>query len=153
MRWRNAKKRGRKEAFAASSASAIAPLSKRLKAFVIDSFMLLMPILYIVFYLIFGSREGFSQQMLTGWLYVIIPYGIITSVFFNVSAQTPGYKAYDIVLRDFKTQKKPSLALILGRFFLFILTCMTLFGLLLPLFRKDRLGVYDILSHSGPMEA
>ena len=153
MRWRTAKKKGRQEvASSPSSSFVIAPLRKRLKAFVIDSFMLLMPILYLVFYLVFGSREGFSNHMLTGWLYVIIPYGIVTSLFFNVTGQTPGYKAYDIVLHDFKSGEKPSLGIIGLRFLLFILTCATLFGLILPFLRKDRLGVYDIISHSGPIE-
>ena len=64
MRWRAAKKASNKEAFKSLPPYTIAPFSKRFKAFVVDSFMLLMPILYIVFYLIYGSREGFSAYMI-----------------------------------------------------------------------------------------
>jgi len=152
MRWRDVKKRADVASPSSSSLPRVASFSKRLKAFVIDSFMLLMPILYTVFYLVFGSREGFAEHMLTGWLLVLMPYGMVTSLFLALKGQTPGYKAYDIVLYNIKTFQKASLPTILWRYLLFILTCMTLVGLLLPLFRKDTLGVYDLLSHSAPYQ-
>ena len=152
MRWREARRRGQKPSPTASSSYVLASLSKRLKAFVIDSFMLLMPILYIVFYLVFGSREGFAQQMFMGWLLVLIPFGIATSLFLALKGQTPGYKAYDITLAHLKTLQRPSLKVILFRYMLFIVTCASVVGLLLPFLRKDRLGIYDILSQSAAVE-
>lgn len=147
MRWREAKKRVPKETFPSSP---IAPIGKRLKAFIVDSFMLLMPILYVVFYLIFGSRQGFAEHMTQGWLLVLVPYFIITTLFFLRTGQTPGYKAYDIVLLDTKTEQKVSFITLCIRFGLWLVVCAMIVPLLFPLFRKDRLSIYDILSHSAP---
>ncbi len=151
MRWREAKKRVHPiEPSPSLPSFTPAPLSKRLKAFVVDSFMLLMPILYVVFYLVFGSRQGFSEHMVQGWLLVLLPYFSTTTLFFLRTGQTPGYKAYDITLIDLRTNKKPSFTTLCFRFTLWILTATSLFLLFLPFVRKDRLGVYDLLSHSAP---
>lgn len=151
MRWREAKKRVPKESISSLSSFPTAPISRRLKAFIVDSFMLLMPILYIVFYFIFGSRQGFAEHMTQGWLLVLIPYFIITTLFFTRTGQTPGYKAYDMMLLDKRTQQKASLFTLTIRFFLWLITCAVIFTLFIPFFRKDRLGIYDILSHTVPV--
>lgn len=152
MRWREARRKGQKPSLTSSSSYVVASIGKRLKAFVVDSFMLLMPILYIVFYFIFGSRQGFSEHMFVGWLLVLLPYGIVTSLFLTFKGQTPGYKAYDITLSRLTAMHKPSLTVILFRYILFVLTCASVIGLLMPLLRKDRLSIYDILSQSAPVE-
>lgn len=150
MRWREAKKKIPKER-PLLPLFTIAPIGKRLKAFIVDSFMLLMPILYVVFYLVFGSRQGFSEHMAQGWLLVLVPYFLITTLFFALSGQTPGYKAYDIMLIDTRTQQKASFLTLSVRFFFWLLTCVSIFCLFLPFVRKDRLGIYDLLSHSAPV--
>jgi uncharacterized RDD family membrane protein YckC len=152
MRWRDAKKKAHKEVRISLPHSPIAPISKRLKAFVIDSFMLLMPLLYLVFYAVYGSREAFAQHQLEGWLMILVPYYIITTLFFFFKGQTPGYKAYDIVLVAPKNHSTLSIVRLSLRFFFFMLTCVSLFGLLLPLIRKDRLTLFDLLSHTKPIE-
>ena len=53
----------------------------RVKAFTTDTFMILMPLLYIVFYLVMGSREEFAENMLAGWAYTFIPHFVITISF------------------------------------------------------------------------
>jgi len=153
MRWRTAKKALNQKDSKVSSLLpyTIAPFSSRLKAFVVDSFMLLMPILYIVFYLIYGSREGFAAHMLQGWLLILIPYGIITLIFLKRSGQTPGYKAYDLLLIDLQTKQSASLLQLLVRYVLMLLTALTLIGLFAPLMRKDKLSLYDLGSHSAPI--
>jgi uncharacterized RDD family membrane protein YckC len=151
MRWRDTKKGVHKEVHAKKPLFAVAPFPRRLKAFVVDSFMLLMPILYVVFYLIFGSREGFAAHMLAGWLLILVPYGLITVLFFYKSAQTPGYKAYDIELKDLRTLQKPSLSVLIVRYVLMLFVASTLLGLFIPLFRKDKLALYDLLTHSAPL--
>ena len=151
MRWREAKKSLHKTELRPLPSFAAAPITKRLKAFIVDSFMLLMPILYVVFYLVFGSRQGFSEHMLQGWFFVLLPYFIITTLFFARTGQTPGYKAYDIMLIDIRTQQKASLAILSFRFLVWLLSTVTLFLLFIPFIRKDRLGVYDVLSHSAPV--
>lgn len=150
MRWRESKKGVKKEVQSTQPLYVIAPFSRRLKAFIVDSFMLLMPILYSVFYLVFGSREGFSEQMITGWLLILLTYGTITTLFFAIKGQTPGYKAYDIELKELSHFKRPSWQRILIRYGFMILSTLTLFGLLVPLFRKDRRTLHDVLSHTAP---
>lgn len=151
MRWRDTKKGIRKEVTTPKPLYAVAPFSKRLKAFVVDSFMLLMPILYVVFYLIFGSREGFAEHMGLGWLLILAPYGLLTTLFFYKSAQTPGYKAYDIELKDLNTLQKLSFMRLIGRYILMLITAATLIGLFAPFVRKDKLALYDLLTHSAPL--
>ncbi len=68
------------------------------KAILTDSFMLLMPIIYTVIYLVFGSREGFRDNMLFGWIYILIPLIVAEVLFIKFAGQTPGMKAYNIKL-------------------------------------------------------
>lgn len=152
MRWREARKRPKTKAFTSLlNAYTIAPFSKRFKAFVVDSFMLLMPILYIVFYLVFGSREIFEAHMLEGWLLILLPYFVITTLFFALKGQTPGFKAYEITLMDLRTHQKASFVTLSIRFMLLLLASMSVVALFIPLWRKDRLGIHDLLSHSAPV--
>ncbi len=151
MRWRTAKKTLHKEPVTHQSLYAVAPFSKRMKAFVVDSFMLLMPILYVVFYFVFGSRESFAEHMGTGWILILASYGVITIVFLHYKAQTPGYKAYDLELKELSTLQNPSLLRLTLRYALMLLCALTLIGLFLPLFRKDKLGIYDLLTHTAPL--
>ena len=150
MRWRDAKKH--REVRDTTPHFIIASIFARLKAFTIDSFMLLMPILYIVFYVIFGSREGFQSHMLEGWLLVLLPYCTITTLFFLLKGQTPGYKAYDITLVNAQTLQKANFFQLVTRFFLFLMATITIIGLLVPFFRKDKLSLYDILSSTMAIE-
>jgi uncharacterized RDD family membrane protein YckC len=151
MRWRATKKGVKKEHKSTSPLFAIAPFQRRLKAFVIDSFMLLMPILYSVFYLIYGSREGFAAHMLQGWLLILISYGLLTTLFLKRSGQTPGYKAYDLLLIDLKTGHSATLTQLIVRYTLLLLTALSVVGLFVPLLRKDKLALYDLLSQTAPI--
>ncbi len=119
---------------------------ERLKAFITDSFLLAMPIFYTVIYLAMGGREGFREHMVGGWAMILIPLGIIVVLFYVVSGQTPGMRAYRLKLIDIKSGKRPTLLPALLRFFYFNLIFFTFFGLFYPLFRKDRRGLQDLLS-------
>jgi len=121
----------------------------KIKAFITDSFLLLMPIMYIVFYLIMGSREDFAQHKMIGWLSILIPLIIIQSIFFYVSGQTPGYKAYGIKLIDATTKAKPSLGIILFRNFAAILSFFSIFGWMMMFFRKDYKNLHDLLANTA----
>ena len=123
----------------------IAPPVNRVKAFITDTFMLLMPLLYIVFYLIMGSREEFAQHMLAGWIYVFVPHFFIVIGFWFFKSQTPGYKAYSIKLVD-TNLKQAGLFQLVVRYFAFALSTILIDGLFLAVFRKDKKTLHDLMS-------
>ena len=118
----------------------------KLKAFLTDTFMLVMPIVYIVFYLVMGDRQGFSEHLFAGWAYILIPMGIIIISFYTISGQTPGLKAYDLRVIDIKTREKPSAVLAFLRYLFFTINFLSLFGLIYSLFTTDKRGIHDLLS-------
>ncbi len=123
-----------------------ATVTDKLKAFITDSFLLSMPVFYIVIYLVMNGREGFSHNMLLGWAYILVPLCVIVVTFYFVSGQTPGLKAYDLKVIDIQTGEKPGILLALLRFLYFNILFFTFFGLFVPFFRKDRRGLHDLLS-------
>ncbi len=126
-----------------------ASASEKVKAFLTDSFMLLMPIMYAVFYLVMGGREGFAAHKALGWLYILVPLVIVQTIFMVKTGQTPGYRAYDLEVIDESTGKRPSLGIILFRNLAAILSMATLFGWMLMFFRKDRKNLHDLLSNTA----
>lgn len=121
----------------------------KIKAFLTDAFMLLMPLMYVVFYLVMDGREDFAAHKLLGWIYILLPLVLAQSIFMYFTGQTPGYRAYNIILIDENTQKKPSFFIILFRNLLAILSLFTLFGWLLMFFRKDSKTLHDLLSKTA----
>ncbi len=132
---------------ASSETCSHAGVRRRLKAVITDSFMLLMPIMYIVFYLVFDGREGFAQNMMLGWIYILLPLVIIQIIFMSRSklGQTPGMKAYDLVLIDLKTGEKPHTGVIIYRQMLSLLSFFV-FGWITMFFRKDSRTLHELLS-------
>ena len=127
-------------------AKSIYPTAReRIKAFITDSFMILMPIMYIVIYLIMGSREGFAQDKLLGWLYIVIPYAVITMVFIIKAGQTPGMKAYSMRVVSTDGKRVNSISRILIRQILGVVDFL-LFGWVLMFFRKDRRTPHELLT-------
>ncbi len=122
-----------------------ATAGSKIKAFLTDAFMLVMPIMYVVFYLVMDGREDFAANKLEGWLYILYPLIIIQTLFFYFTGQTPGYRAYDIMLIDEHTQKKPNLFIIIFRNLSAILSLFT-FAWILMFFRKDSKTLHDLLS-------
>ena len=118
----------------------------KVKAFLTDSFMLVMPLMYIVFYLIMGGREGFAEHRAIGWLYILIPLVIVQTIFMIRTGQTPGYRAYNITIIDDTTGKKPSLFIIAFRNLSAILSLFTFFGWIMMFFKKDHKTLHDLLS-------
>ena len=149
-RFRNVKQGKEQERLAED----ISPVNKRdyastggkIKAFLTDAFMLVMPIMYIVFYLIMGGREGFAEHKALGWFYILVPLVIAQTVFMFKTGQTPGYRAYDLTLIDESTGGKPSLFIILFRNLCAVLSLFTFFGWIMMFFRKDSKTLHDLLS-------
>lgn len=108
--------------------------------------MLLMPIMYVVFYLVMGGREGFAAHKALGWLYILVPLIVVQTAFMIKSGQTPGYRAYDLEVVDAHTGIRPSFGLILFRNSAAVLSVATLFGWMLMFIRKDKKNLHDLLS-------
>jgi len=123
-----------------------ASTGSKVKAFLTDSFMLVMPIMYIVFYLVMGGREGFAEHKALGWVYILLPLVVVQTAFMFKTGQTPGYRAYGITLIDESTGKRPSLFIIVFRNLSAILSLFTLFGWIMMFFRKDHKTLHDLLS-------
>jgi uncharacterized RDD family membrane protein YckC len=124
----------------------------KFKAFLIDNFMLLMPIMYVVFYLIMGGRSGFAEHKLYGWVAIFLPLILVQTIFFYRGGQTPGYKAYNIKLIDETTGEKPGFGIILFRNFCALLSFFTIFGWMMMFFRKDCKTLHDLLSNTAVVD-
>lgn len=118
----------------------------KVKAFLTDAFMLAMPIMYIVFYLVMDGREGFAAHKLLGWVAILIPLVMVQTLFMYYSSQTPGYRAYNIKVIDEHTQERPSLFSIIFRNLAAILSLFTIVGWAMMFFRKDSKTLHDLLS-------
>jgi uncharacterized RDD family membrane protein YckC len=123
-----------------------APLMPRVKAFITDMFMLLMPIMYLVFYIVMGSREEFAQDKMHGWFYIIIPNLILVVSFWYFKMQTPGMKAYEIAIIDSKTGEKPMLIWLINRYFFTLIAIFTPILWAIPYFNKKKKTFQDYLS-------
>ena len=125
-----------------------ASLLNRFKAFITDTFMLLMPLMYISFYFILGSREEFAQNMVLGWIYIMIPHFIITILFWFFKGQTPGLKAYELSIVDSDTGEKASLLLLINRYMFTTISLVLVLPLFIPYLNKKKKTLQDILSHT-----
>lgn len=127
----------------------IAPIFSRFKAFVIDMFLIATPLLYVTTYLILNGKDDFQQSQVaiaTIWLI----YGIITSLFFAKTAQTPGSKAQNIYVITLDGRKS-TFSIYLIRYALFI-AGFIIGGSLFCLFRKDKRNLHDILTNTIVIE-
>lgn len=124
----------------------------KLKAFLTDSFMLLMPIMYVVFYLLMDGREDFAAHKLLGWTEILVPLVIVQTLFMAKSAQTPGYRAYELKLIDVATGEKPALFMILFRNLCALLSFFTIFGWMMMFIRKDHKTLHDLLSNTAVIQ-
>lgn len=124
-----------------------AHLPNRLKAFIVDIFLIMMPILYITTYMIMEGKEDFQGSEIARWVTSIL-YAIIIIAFWVKNGQTPGFKAYEMKVIDDETKGTVSFSKALLRYLLFIVSAMSIIGLFLPFFRKDRRTLHDLLSKS-----
>lgn len=119
----------------------------RVKAFITDMFMIYIPILYIITYLVLDGKDSF-QASGVGQLIGVSLYALIYSIFLSISGQTPGKKAYTIRVVDAKTYKKLSFIRALWRFIAFLISATIGIGLLFPFFRKDNKTLHDLMSNT-----
>lgn len=117
----------------------------RFKAFITDMFMIMMPIMYITTYVIMDGKEDFQGNDAAHWITMAI-YGLITVLFWVKKGQTPGFKAYDLILLNSKTKEKLTFLHASLRYLAFIFSAVTIIGFLLPFFRKDKKTLQDLLT-------
>lgn len=116
----------------------------RIKAFIVDMFMIYTPILYFIAYVVVGSKEEFQSSTLAPFVAVCI-YGLIYALLVAKFGQTPGKKAYSIKVVDDKTHQNISFFRALCRFVMFLFSTTILLGLLTPFYRKDKKALHDIV--------
>ena len=153
MRWRDVKqhkiKTPPKKTPPSAPALPYASVPDRIKAFITDSFLLAMPLFYIIIYLVFDGLRGeggVEGHRMETWLFILIPLGFITTFFWSKTGQTPGMKAYQIKLIDNQTKEKPSFVMGILRFFFFNVAFFSIIGIMISFFRKDSRGLQDLLS-------
>jgi uncharacterized RDD family membrane protein YckC len=120
----------------------------RSKAFITDSFMLLMPIMYIVFYLVMGGREGFAANKMLGWVYILVPLVFVQIVFLAKNGQTPGMRAYNIKLVDSGTMRHPTFVQVVIRQILAPFSRL-LFGWIFMYLRHDHRQPQELISRTA----
>ncbi len=123
-------------------------LMDRFKAFLTDSFMVMMPLMYFVSYVVIGSLSQFSQNKLLGWGYILIPHFIITISFWYYKSQTPGLKAYELSLIDCNTGDRPSIFALVNRYLFTTLSLILILPLFVPYLNKKRKTLQDIVSNT-----
>ena len=122
------------------------PLMIRFKAFIVDSFMITMPIMYIVVYLVMGSGDNFSQNKVFGWSVILVLHAAILLGFLIFKKETPGMRAYSLKLTHSNSGKKVNIFQIIVRYIL-TMPSIVLFGLI-PYFRKDKRMFHDLFSNT-----
>ncbi len=145
MRWRDIKQGKKVKKEEDKPTIPYAPIPPKIKAFLTDMFMIMMPLAYIVTYLIMGSKESMQASLIArNSLWIV--YGIILSLFWSFKGQSPGYKAYNLKVIDAKTGEKPSFFRAFFRYLLFVISATTIIGELIAFFREDKKTLHDILS-------
>jgi len=120
----------------------------RFKSFMIDLFMLYVPIVYALAYLVFNGASEFRNSSDAGALSMFL-YGVLCVAFWSLKGQTPGKKAYDLKLIDNKTGKNLSIIKAIFRYLAFLLSATTFVGVLLAQFRADKKALHDLITDSS----
>ncbi len=156
MRFRDLKKQSNKNNQTKNEAHSkgkykYARFPDRIKAFITDMFMIYIPLLYIITYVVLDGKDSF-QDSVAGQFFGVFIYGVIYALFVAKTGQTPGKKAYTIKIVDVKTGEKVSFLRGFLRFVAFLFTATTFLGLLLPFVRKDNRMLHDLICSTVAIE-
>lgn len=147
-KWRNVKKHPISKTQPEDSLAQLPSFFVRFKSFMIDLFMLYVPIVYLLAYLTFDGAKDFRNSESAGIASMTL-YGAISIIFWIKSGQTPGKRAYDLVLIDNKTQEFLTIPKAVLRYLAFLLSSSLIVGALLPLFRKDKKALHDLITDTS----
>jgi uncharacterized RDD family membrane protein YckC len=152
LKWRDAKKRKQIEKKEIQPEVIYGEFRARAFAIVMDSFLLLAPITIITGF-IFGYDALKDPELnQNAGNFQMFAYMVVTVAFWRVSRQTPGKKAFGIEIVDAKTLSDASLLQLVIRFTAYFLSMITLIGFFIPLFRKDRRALHDLISRTAVIE-
>ncbi len=116
---------------------------ERIKAQIIDLFMIYTPILYSATYLFMQGKEAFLNSELAPAMSVAL-YGILSALFVSLWTQTPGNKAQEIAIVS-RTGEKIGFVRALVRFALFIVGALLLWGIFVPYLWREKTTLHDWL--------
>lgn len=122
-------------------------LIERIKAFIVDMFMIMMPIMYTTTYIVMDGKLDFQTNELARWATAVI-YGIVVISFWKISGQTPGLKAYDLKLVESESLQNITWSKSFLRYVIFLFSAITVLLLFLPFFRKDKKTIQDLLTNT-----
>jgi len=148
MRFRKLKKQAKnnKEKRSNSEKSSLnASIPDKIKAFITDMFMIYVPILYILTYVVLDGKDDFQSSTWAPFIAVSL-YGFISSFLLYKFGQTPGNKAYTMKVVDALTHENITFPQALLRFVSFLVGATFLVGFIVPFYRKDRRSLHDILA-------
>lgn len=123
----------------------LAHTSNKIKAFIIDSFLIYVPILYIGGYVVMDGADQFRDSLFAPFFAVTI-FGVIISLFHSLKSQTPGYRAYNMKVVELKSKKSISFVRAFFRFYIMLFSMGFIIGMIIPFLRKDRRSLHDILT-------
>ena len=146
MRFRNLKKNTKVKKEKKSGPS-YASITNRIKAFITDMFMIYIPILYFITYVVLSGKEEFQTSTIAPFIGVAL-YGFIYAILLAKLGQTPGKKAYTIKVVHAQTYENLTFFQALWRFMSFLLSATLLLGLFLSFYREDKCSLHDLLANS-----
>jgi uncharacterized RDD family membrane protein YckC len=115
----------------------------RFTAAIIDAFMTLTPLVFIV-----NLTIGYEERTLIAWIVQTAIFALITIAFWVRKGYTPGKKYMRLIVLDDKTGKTMYLPQACLRFICECVSFASVIGVLLPIFRKDKKTLHDLLSRS-----
>ena len=117
-------------------------------AIILDTTLIITPItLLIGFTYGMEALKDPSLHPEAGILQVLL-YGTIVVISWVRTGQTPGQKAFKIIIVDSTTQKTIDYPQAILRFIGYFISMITIVGFLLPIFRKDKKALHDIIAHT-----
>ena len=124
------------------------PIGARLKAFLIDGFIITTPLFYIVIYFFMGGLHDFSENRVLGWSLILIPNYIIIAILWLSKMQTPGLKAYNFKIVN-KNNDRISVVQSIVRYLATLIAIPTIFLLFVPFFNKQKKSFQDLVSNTS----
>jgi len=119
----------------------------RVKAFITDMFMIYMPIMYFITYIVLSGKEDLQGSEVALFI-AVATYAIIYALLVSNFGNTPGKNTYDLKILDDKSGEKINFFRALYRYVMFLFTMTTVLGAFLPFYRKDKKALHDLICHT-----